>query len=124
MASQIVETSAFFQLDSFVRGHHVYFRSWAPTVGEFLPVKCKILNEYDPFAVAIWKDGEVVGHVPRSLNKVTSFFLNYDGNVAFREVTGRRVNRRVGFGMEVPCVYRFYGRLAHIEILQELLNKK
>ena len=124
MASQIVETSASFQLDSFVHGHHVYFRSWALTVGELLPVKREILNEYDAFAVAIWKDGEVVGHVPISLNKVTSFFLNNDGNVAFCEVTGRRVNCGVGLGMEVPCVYRFHGCLAHIKKLQELLKKE
>ena len=48
MASQFVETSASFQLDSSLRDHHVYFRSWALIVGELLPVKRKILNEYDP----------------------------------------------------------------------------
>ena len=83
-------------------------------------MKREILNEHDPFAVAIWKDGEVVGHVPNSLSKVTSFFLNYDGNVAFCEITGRRVNRGVGLGMEVPCVYKFYGRHAHIKKLQDI----
>lgn len=74
MASQIVGASASFQLESFVRGHYMYFRGWTPTVGELLPVKRKISNEYDPFAVAIWKDEEVVGHVPKSLSKVTVFF--------------------------------------------------
>lgn len=38
-------------------------------------------------SVVIWKNGEVVGHVLKSLSKVTSFF-SYDGNVAFCEVTG------------------------------------
>ena len=56
MASQIVEAGASFQMESFVRGHHVYFTNWTPTVGEVLPVKCEVLNEYDHFAVAIWRD--------------------------------------------------------------------
>ena len=56
---------------------------------ELLPVKREILNDHDPFVVAIWKDGEVVGYVPKSLRIITSFFLNYDGNVVFCEVTGR-----------------------------------
>ena len=60
-----------------------------------MPVKREVLNEYDCFAVAIWKDEDVVGHVPKGLTKITSFFLKYDSNVVFCEVTGRRVNRGV-----------------------------
>ena len=72
----------------------------------------------------IWKDEEVVGHVPKALSKITSFFLKYDGNVVFCEVTGRRVNHGVGLRMEVPCVYKFYGRQAHIKKLQEIVSKQ
>lgn len=61
MASQIVGVSESFQLASFVRGHHVYHTSWTPMTGEVLVVKIEI---HDRFAVAIIKDGEVVGHVP------------------------------------------------------------
>jgi len=39
MASQIVEAGASFQMESFVRSHHIYFTNWTPTVGEVLPVK-------------------------------------------------------------------------------------
>ena len=42
--------------------------------------------------------------------------------MVFCEVTGRRVNRGVGLGMEVPCVNKFYGRQAHIKKLQEIVN--
>ena len=72
----------------------------------------------------IWKDGEVVGHVPKSLRKITSFSLNYHGNMIFCEVTGQRLNRVVRLGIEVPCVYRFYGHQSHINILEELLRKQ
>ena len=78
------------------------------------PLKRELTNNYDRFAVAVLKDGEVVGHVPRTLSKTTSFFLRYDGNVVFCEVTGERVNRGVQLGVEVPCVYKFYGRRSHI----------
>ena len=122
MASQIVEAGASFQMELFVRGHHVYFTNWTPTVGEVLPVKQEILNEYDRFAVAIWKDEEVVEHVPKAMSKITSFFLKYDGSVVFCDVIGRRVNRDVGLGMEVPCVCKFYEHQAHIKKLQEIVN--
>ena len=59
-----------------------------PVTGELLPVMREILNDHNRFAVTIWKDGEVVGHVPKSLRKITSFF-NYNGNVVFCEVVGQ-----------------------------------
>ena len=48
----------------------------------------------------------------------------YNGNVVFCEVTGRRVNHGVELGMEVPCVYKFYGHQAHIKKLQEIVSKQ
>ena len=60
-----------------------------------LPVKREVLNEYDRFAVAIWKDEEVVGHVPKALSEITSFFLTYDGNVVFlRSHSAKSESRR------------------------------
>ena len=49
-------------------------------------------NDYDRFAVAVLKDGEVAGDVPRALSKTTAFFLRDDGNVVFCKVTGERVH--------------------------------
>lgn len=86
MASEITGAGGVFQMESFVRGHHVYQASWTPSVGEVLPVRRELANEHDRFAVAVLKDGEVVGHIPRTLSKLTSFFLRYDGNVVFCEV--------------------------------------
>jgi len=42
-------------------------------------------------------------------------------NKAFAEVMGGKVNR-VGFGLEVPCVYRLYGPKVYIEKMRELVN--
>ena len=64
----------------------------------------------------------------RACSKVTEqnhiFFLKYDSNVVFCEVTGRRVNHGVGLGIEVSCVYKFYGCRSHINKLEELLRKQ
>ena len=46
---------------------------YTTVTGELLPVKQEILNDHDPFAVAILKDGEVVGHVPKSVSEITYF---------------------------------------------------
>ena len=76
MASEIVDGGSF-QLESFVRGHHVYHTSWTPNFSEVLSVKSELTNEYDRFTVTVLKDGEVVGHVLRALSKIILFFLRY-----------------------------------------------
>ena len=32
-----------------------------------------------------------------------------DVNKTFDRVTGGKVNRGAGYGLEIPCVYQFYG---------------
>ena len=73
-----------------------------------------LINPQDPFTVAVIKDGCVVGHILRTVCRIVSLFLGKDRSVGFCEVTGAMVNRTAGFGLEIPCVYRFYGRLAYI----------
>ena len=52
---------------------------------------------------------------------VISFFLKKDGCVGYCEVTGERSNRGAGLGLEIPCVYRFYGRQPYVDLLKSLL---
>ena len=40
-----------------------------------------------------------------------------DVNKAFARVTGGKVNRGAGYGLEIPCVYQFYGPIAESLIL-------
>ena len=53
---------------SCVRGHHVYQEVWIAVEGETLIWSREIQNREDPFAVAVLKNGKVVGHVLRSLS--------------------------------------------------------
>lgn len=75
MASEIIGDGDSFTLESYIHGHHVYHTIWTQIIGEVLPVKRELTNDYDRFAVVVLKDGEIVGHVPRTLSKTTSFFL-------------------------------------------------
>lgn len=122
MASQLVGRSAMFEWTSFVRGHHVYCREWTPAVGEVLSLKQEPDNCRDRFAVAVLRNGRVVGHIPMSVSKTVYFFLNRDGHSGLCEVTARPTNRGVDLGVEVPCVYRFYGRQSHIDRLSQLIQ--
>ena len=59
--------------------------------------------------------------VPLTLSKVSAFFLEYDGNFVFCEVTGKRLNSGVQLGVEVPCVHKYYGHQTYIDKLKELV---
>ena len=122
MASQVVGESACYEWPSYVRGYHEYKSIWSATVGERLRPTTELTNSQDPFAVAVIKDSCVVGHVPWIVSRTISFFLGKDGSIGFCEVTGAMVNCAAGFDLEIPCVYRFYGRLAYIERLKNLLQ--
>ena len=112
-----------YELRSYVRGHHVYHVVWTPFVGEILSLKREAQNRYDNRAVAVMKGEQLVGHVPRPISRQTFYFLSYAGNRVICTVTGRRTNRGVGLGVEVPCIYKFTGRKSHIKRLGELNEK-
>ena len=54
------------------------------------------------------KENERVGRVPYNIISLLSSFLRRDCNKGFAEVTGKTLNHRAGYGMEVPCKYRLY----------------
>ena len=77
-------------------------------------------NQYDQHAVAVLKAGDVIGHVPRSLSTVTWLFLRRGGSITCR-ITGKR---KLGVGLEVPCVYTYSGSAKVIEKLIKHFNYK
>ena len=68
-------------------------------------------NENDKSAVAIiWDDcvsKKMVGDVPLSWSKVASKFLQLKNHHIHVEVTGKKVNRGVGLGLEIVANYFF-----------------
>ena len=73
------------------------------------------------------KDDTIASHVPYNVapqfsHFLRSDFLRRDLNKAFAEVTGGKVNRRAGYGLEVPCVYGLYGPKVYIDKMNELMD--
>lgn len=122
MASQVAADSTPYEIRSFVRGLHAY--DWEPAVGETLQLKREPDNHRDKHAVAVVKaDGAIVGHLPYNLAPIVSPFLARDFNKGTAEITGKRVNRGAGYGIEAPCIYRLYGPKKFIQRVEELVVK-
>ena len=85
-----------YQKVSVVRGHHIYKVVWTPEVGEVLQVRTEDGNEHDEHAVAVVKDGLIVGHVPHSMSRVCWIFL-MRGNEMSCHITS---HRKFGNGLE------------------------
>ena len=84
MASQPPQTDlSLAEFDSFIRGFHVYKDVWTPVVGEMLLLKREPTNAVDYCAVGVYKESELVGHVPFNISSVISQFLRRDCNRFF-----------------------------------------
>ena len=122
MASQPIAAADVIEIHSYVRGYHAYQDKWLPVKGDVLLLAREPTNATDKLAVAVIKSGDVVGHVPYNLAPTLSQFLRRDFNKAVATVTGDRVNRRAGYGLEVPCIYRLYGPKAYLDKVREVLR--
>ena len=120
MASQPEQSVT--EIESFVRGYHDYKNIWQPTVGEVLVLKREPANDKNSLAVCIEKHGQVVGHVPRNLAPLISYFLVREVNKGMVEIKGQPVNRGAGMGMEVPCVYHLFGPNVYLRRLEEVIK--
>ena len=69
-----LECRAVYEKESVVRDHHVYKVIWTPVIGEELEVRTEDDNDHDQHAVAVVKDGVVIGHMPGP-NLAPSFLL-------------------------------------------------
>ena len=82
MESELVKKSV-------VRGHHMYKEVTVepcdgqgavlprqPVVGELLPVLQETINVHDRRSVAVFRDVNILGHVPRELSRILWFLLD------------------------------------------------
>ena len=76
-----------YRMESCIRGYHIYKEVWTPFIGERLGCAREKSNREDPFAVAMKRGTEMVGHVPRKISCVFTFFLRQRGFLPC-EVTG------------------------------------
>ena len=124
MASQpVTDRLGNTEIHSYVRGYHEYKHIWDPIVGKTLRLERQPNNHKDRCAVAVKKDNVTVGHIPYNLAPTISAFLSRGVNAGFVEVTGPKINRGGGYGLEIPCIYRFYGSQLYVDRLQGLAGE-
>lgn len=91
-------------VEAMVRGYHVNKDIWEDELDEELPSQKEPVNIDDPFAVAVMKNGKIVGHVPRKIFSVCSLFLDRNGSITCRVTGHRRYSHYLPQGgMENPC---------------------
>ena len=104
----VMKDSSTFQCDSFVRGYHVHMNIWEPLVGECLKNRKEPINEMDETAATVirinsYSEEVVVRHVPKNMSKIIFMFLSLPYCALDIFVTGTRINRRGGYGLEIPA---------------------
>ena len=84
---------------------------------------CKPTNLQDQTAVAVKKDWQIIGHNTKmTFFSHVSLFLSRPSNSGCVEVTGIKIKRGVGYGLELLCVYHFHGPVRYLTRIKELLN--
>ena len=65
-----------------IRGYHIYKDICTPTIGKTLHTRRETDNDHDDFAVAVTKDGTIVGHVPRTISIPYDLFIEKGGIIS------------------------------------------
>ena len=86
-----------YNLKTHIKGYHAYMTKWTPKNGEILKARPEPENEYDKYAVAVERCGDVVGHLSKGRSahfaKTVSYFIRASNENCCRvEVTSKRVN--------------------------------
>ena len=127
------------RVNSFVRGYHDYLDIWQPEVGDEYSLKREPNNKKDANAVAVVRerrsssvavrrsvrvsnatkphfnpneisdDMEVIGHVPKLMALWLTKFLKRPTNTGTVVITSKWINRGAGYGVELPCEFKFQG---------------
>ena len=112
-----------YTLHSYLRGI-TFVNIWNPKLGDNdVEVKHEVNNEHDKFTIAILHSKGIVRHVPKNLSKFFYQFLSLPKYTISCEVTGKRVSRGGGFGLEIPVKYTFLGPNKAIEWIEKRVTE-
>ena len=68
-----------FEVSSVATGYHIYKENWTPFVTEHLELKREGGNDKDRYAVAVLRNINAVGHIPRRISAACSLFIQRIG---------------------------------------------
>ena len=115
------------EVESCVRGHHVYQNVWIPEMGQLLECMHEQGNSKDPYAIAVlhgWCK-KTVGHLPRKILAACSIFLRKGGWITCVITAPRRFSANLPQGgLEVPCSLKFKGKQEELRKLKKLQKQK
>lgn len=96
------------EIESCIRGFHVYKDRWNPVLGENLSCQRELSNGHDLFAVAVLKNGTIIRHLPRKISSICSLFISKGGSLTCRVSSSHRYSADLPQGgLEIPCVLLF-----------------
>ena len=73
-----------------------------------LPCIREVGNRHDPYAIAVKKDENVIGHLPSKISCICSIFIRQGGKIYCTVTNPRRCSADlVQGGMEIPCPLNF-----------------
>ena len=96
---------------------------WNPVDGAVLVCTQETDNPHDNYAVSIIRNSCVVGHVPLGLSKTFSNFLSLPVSTMLCIVTGKRLNRGEGLGLEKLVMYQERGYEKTLQRLEKTITK-
>ena len=113
-------------LETFIKGHHVYKDIWILKQGEQLEVLMD--NQMDKFVVCVKINEKIVGHLKKGTSgrfaKTIFYFLRSDAySSAWAKVTGKRCNLGDGEGMRVLGKLSLSGQPKFVSLLRKELMK-
>ena len=80
-------------------------------------------NSTDRYAVAVKKDGIIIGHLPTKISRVCSLFLRRGGVIRCTVSATRRYSMDLPQGgLEILCVVKFIANAKEIHKLKLLIN--
>ena len=103
-----VKVNKEFKLSSYITVYHQYHKLWTPQIDEELACEHEAGNIYDEFAIAVIKDGMVVGHVPKTISE-QFYNLLQNGGLIEVKVIGEPANTKKR-GLRIPCMYIVNGQ--------------
>ena len=110
-----------FELESCVRGQHIYQELWEAVIGEELQCQRERDNPTDIYAVAVRKGRTVVGHLPRRLSRLCALFIRRGGSIHCSPTGKRRYSADLPQGgLEIPCILYFKGDAKEIKKVVKL----
>ena len=118
----VIDKANSFSFNSYARGYHAYMKIWNPVDGAVLVCTRETDNPHDNYAVSIIRSSYVVGHVPLGLSKIFSNFLSLPISTMLCTVTGKRLTRGAGLGLEVLVMYQAKGHEKALQWLEKTIT--